>query len=73
MAIQKYLKELGANIRKLREERNITQSQLARMVDKDRQTIYKIETGELNSTVKSLKLIADALKIPVKRLFDFEK
>ena len=72
MGLDKYLRELGSHIRKLREDKHITQSELARLVDKDRQTIHKLEKGELNATVESLKQVADALKIPVKKLFDFE-
>lgn len=72
MGLEKYLKELGNHIRKLRDDRHITQSELARLVDKDRQTIHKLEKGKLNATVESLKQIADALKIPMKKLFDFE-
>jgi len=72
MGLQKYLKQLGGQIRKLRQERHLSQSDLARLVDRDRQTIHKLENGDLNATVASLKRIAEALQIPVKRLFEFE-
>jgi len=72
MGIQKYLKKLGAQIRKLREEQHLSQSDLARMVDRDRQMIHKLENGDLNATVATLKLIAEALQIPVGSLFEFE-
>jgi DNA-binding XRE family transcriptional regulator len=69
---QKYLERLGAHIRKLREEKEISQSELARLADKDRQSIHRLEKGEVNPSVLFLKQIAKALEVPLKDIFDFE-
>ena len=71
MSNEKFLKLIGEQIRKTREELHVTQSELARRTDKDRQNIYQIEKGKINVTVFSLKQIAEALNVPVKKFFDF--
>jgi len=68
----KYLVGLGAHVKKLREAKNISQSELARLTFKDRQSIHRFEKGKVNPSVLFLTEIAKALEIPMKKLFDFE-
>lgn len=68
----KYLKALGQHIRIIRKQMNMTQLDLACKMDNFSEQIGRIERGEQNVTVCTLKKIADALSIPMRELFDFE-
>ncbi|MBV6881576.1 helix-turn-helix transcriptional regulator [Epilithonimonas ginsengisoli] len=45
---------IGLQLRKAREEKNLTQSELANLVDKKREYISKIENNGSNLTLKTL-------------------
>lgn len=66
------LKQLGAHIQQLRKEKGLSQTQLAHRIDKDQQSIQKLESGRFNPTYYYLYEIARGLNIPLKELFDFE-
>jgi transcriptional regulator with XRE-family HTH domain len=57
------LRRIGLRIRKIRESKDITQSELARLSDKDRQNIYRLEKGKINPSIYSLYEIAQALGV----------
>lgn len=65
-------KLLGKNIKKYREERGLTQNQLAESVDLSREYIADIERGLKNISLKKLYLIADMLKIKCSQLVNFD-
>ena len=69
---EKFLKKLGAKIRELRKSRNMTQVELGVACNNYAEQIGRIERGELNVTICSLKTIAKALKIKLKDLVDLE-
>lgn len=54
---------IGDNIRRIRENRNITQHELAEMVGKNPRTISSWECGTRNPSGKDLRRVADALEI----------
>lgn len=56
-------KLLGKKIKVLRVERELKQSELAQLVDSDPSYIGRIERGEINITMITLKGIAIALGI----------
>jgi transcriptional regulator with XRE-family HTH domain len=58
------------NMSRIRELRNLTQSQLAEMVGANQATISKIEKGVGNPTLNMIQRIADALKCHPADLFD---
>ncbi len=62
---------LGANIKRIRTSKGISQSEPGRLCDRDRQNIYKIELDKLNITIRNLENIAKALNAKVKDLFNF--
>jgi transcriptional regulator with XRE-family HTH domain len=66
-----YLIAFGENLKKIREQKNITQAQLAIDCDFDVSVISRIERGVVNTSVSNLKLIATSLNIHTKDLFDF--
>jgi transcriptional regulator with XRE-family HTH domain len=68
--INKVQIKLGANIRKIREEKDqYSQSKLAIEIGMSVNQVARIERGETNPTVKTLTLIARALKVDIKDLF----
>ena len=66
-----FLVTFGENLKKIREEKNITQAQLAIDCDFDVSVISRIERGVVNTSLSNLKLISKALGIEIKQLFDF--
>lgn len=63
----------GLMIRQLRNERNISQEELAFECGLHRTYIGQIERAEKNISIKSVEKIAQALGMDVKDLFDFSK
>lgn len=60
-AVTKQLKTFGGNVRRLRNERNITQEKLAELADLNIRTIQKIEAGETNILITTAARIQKAL------------
>ena len=65
-------KSLGARIRKLREERNITQQDLAALCNFEKSNMARIEAGRTNPTFLTLHKISVALNITLSLLVDFD-
>ncbi len=63
---------LGNQIRKLREERHISQQNLAEMCNVEKSNMARIEAGRTNPTLLTMYKISSALKIPLAELVDFE-
>lgn len=68
----KFLIKLGKNLRKIREESNLTQEALSHKAEIPRSQVARIERGEVNPTISTLKRIADVLKVGVAQLVQFE-
>lgn len=62
------LKELGRNIREKREEKGLTQIEVADKAELDRNYIGMVERGERNPSYLSLIKIAKGLNITVDQL-----
>jgi len=62
-------KEVGFNIRKIREDKGLSQEKLAGLADLHRAYIGQIERGEKNIGLKNLEKIAKALQVTIKELF----
>ena len=63
---------LGKNIQKARKENNLSQNELAEMLNISREHLAKIETAKRCISLKLLFRVADMLKTKEKDLFDFE-
>ncbi|WP_241157372.1 helix-turn-helix domain-containing protein [Adlercreutzia sp. ZJ242] len=61
---------LGARVRTLRDERGLTQVDLARVSDMDRSQLAAIETGRRNVTLANLARLAGALGVTLAQLLD---
>ncbi len=60
---KKYLKILGANIKRLRESKDLSLRQLSYACNIDNSKIAKIEKGQVNITFTTLLQLATALEI----------
>lgn len=63
--------EFGRTLRKIREDRGITQEELAELADSTRDTIRNIETGKHAPRFGLLERILAALDTHPRELFDF--
>jgi transcriptional regulator with XRE-family HTH domain len=68
------LKKLGANIKRLREMKNLSLRQLSYACDIDNSKISKIEKGQINITFTTILQLAKALEISPSELLktDYE-
>ena len=69
---QDFLLNLGVHIRQIREVKKISQQNLADLCDLPKTTIGRIERAEMNTTIKTLVKIANALEIEPKELLNFK-
>lgn len=63
---------LKNNLKKIRNEKGISQSKLADMVGVSRNTISSIETGQFNPTAKLALILCIALDKKFEEIFYFE-
>jgi len=62
---------LGRNIQKARKIKNLSQNELADLLNISREHLAKIETAKRGISLKLLFQIADVLKVSEKDLLDF--
>lgn len=67
--MQEESKKLGNNLKSIRTSQNITQSELAKLIDVDKSFVSNIENGKNNPTLSTITSLAKALKVPVDELF----
>jgi transcriptional regulator with XRE-family HTH domain len=68
--IQTELKRLGGNLRRERTARKITQEKLAELASLNVRTVQKIEAGQINILVTTVKRIQKAVGCPWESLLD---
>lgn len=73
MENQEFLVRLGKEIAKQRKKQGLTQLDLASLVDMEKATITRLEKGRTNPTSLTLLKLSKALKVPVSKLFVFQK
>lgn len=66
-----YLKKFGEHLRKIRLEKGMSQEALAIESNIPISQIGRIERGEINTTISTVKVISKALNISPNQLFDF--
>ncbi|HHU06597.1 MAG TPA: helix-turn-helix domain-containing protein [Clostridiales bacterium] len=64
---------IGANLKRLRTERNLSLGQLAELSDVSKVMLSQIEKGETNPTINTIWKIANGLKIPYTTLLEQPK
>ncbi len=66
--MQDVQKIVGGNIKAARAKKGLTQDQLAELAGLNRVHLYRIETGQQSVTLRTLKLVADALDVKIRDL-----
>lgn len=67
-----FLQKLGLRIRKIRKLKNLSQLDVGVAMDNYAEQVGRIERGELNVSICTLKKIAERLDVPLSHLFEFE-
>ena len=67
-----FLKKLGERIRQIRKAKNLSQVDVGVAMDNFGEQIGRIERGELNVTICTLKKLADTLEISLSELVDLK-
>jgi len=70
---KKYLKLIGENIARIRKEKNLTQIDVCSEIEMDKPYLSSIENGRQNSTLLTLKKLADAIGVSVNELTTLER
>lgn len=65
-----FIKKLGKRITKVREDKKLTQSELARLMKLPRQNINRLETGTVNPKAHTIYELARVMKVGVEELMD---
>lgn len=68
---KKYLREFGENLKTIRTKKNLTQQNLADILEVEISQVSRIERGKINTSVINIKKIAVALEIDAGDLFKF--
>lgn len=68
---ESFILNLGIHIRQLREKKNMSQQDLAGDSGVPKSQIARIERAKINTTVRTLIKIANALEIEPKELLNF--
>lgn len=63
---------IGKNIRKIREERNISQAELAARCNYEKSNMSRIESGKTNLTIGTLLNIAESLDTTIIKIITIE-
>jgi putative transcriptional regulator len=62
------LQKFGKKIKEISESKGLTQAQLAHNIDKDRESIARLERGAINPTYIYLLEICEGLEITIEEL-----
>ena len=67
-----FLRKFGKNLRRVRQEGKFSQEALSDLAEIPRSQIARIERGEVNPTINTLKRIADVLEVDISILFQLD-
>lgn len=65
------MKALGKRIKELRKAQGLSQEDLSYEADIPLSQVGRIERGEINPTISTIAIIASALNIEIKEIFNF--
>lgn len=68
---QELIRRFGQQVRQLRQERNLSQEELAYRAGIELSQVGRIERGEINTTISTANALATALDISLISLFNF--
>lgn len=72
MNYNELLKKFGVKLKYYRNMKNLTQEQLAEIIESDIRYLSNVECGKRNITFKTLAKLCEALDIDAVSLFDFK-
>ena len=67
-----YLIAFGLRMKELRKEKKISQEDLMLKAGLSKNQVGLIERGEINTTIDTVRKIAEVLDIPIEELFKFQ-
>lgn len=67
---KKIKKDIGARVKMIRRQKGLTQEELATSIGKLKPVIQRLESGTVNPSIYSLRLISGGLNIKLTELFD---
>lgn len=70
---KEYIAAFGENLKRLRKKADLSQEDLANDADIPLSQVGRIERGELNTTISTVYVLANALNLDVSDLFKFNK
>lgn len=65
-----FRKRFGQRVKHLRQQRKLTQIELADALGFSRSYLAEVETGKRNPSLDNVKAIADGLRVSMSKLFD---
>jgi putative transcriptional regulator len=68
--VQEKLIRLGLKVKELREEKGLSQTELAYKIGKDQPSINRLEKGKVNPSIIYLLQICEGLEISIEELFN---
>lgn len=66
---KKFIKTFGERLRKIRLDKKMSQAELANTAEIPINQVGRIERGEINTTITTIKVLADSLGIHISELF----
>jgi transcriptional regulator with XRE-family HTH domain len=66
-----YLKAFGEHFRKMRKAKGMTMMDIANEAEIAYTQVAKIESGQINTTISTIQLLAETLKVQPAELFQF--
>ena len=70
---KEYITAFGENLKRLRKNAELSQEDLANDADIPLSRVGRIERGEVDTTISTVYVLADALNLQVSDLFKFKK
>ena len=67
---QELIRKFGQRVRLLRQEKKLSQEELAHRASIELSQVGRIERGEINTTISTANTLATALDVSLKTLFD---
>jgi transcriptional regulator with XRE-family HTH domain len=65
-------KQFGLHVKSIRLEKGLTQIDVSSRMNKDQQSLQRVESGNVSPSLYYLYELAEGLEIEVKELFDFQ-
>lgn len=68
----KFRVEFGLNLRRIRDEKGLSQQKLSNLADVSKTFLGEIERGQSLPSIETVRAISEALEIEISELFNFE-